>query len=148
MRTVAVETVDEFDIDSQGRARELRLQLPEYALWVSGDVLSLREACKNLVNNAFVHGQPPVTLTVSSEGDKVVLSVQDDGKGMEPGATLRAGERFVQSDDGGRVGSGIGLAIVHEVAIAHGGEMRFSLDPKHGFKVSMVLPGDDDATQE
>ena len=148
VRTVAIETVDEFDIDSQGRARELRLQLPEYPVWVRGDVLSLREACKNLVNNAFVHGQPPVTLTVSSEGDKVKLSIQDKGRGMKPGATMRAGERFVQSDDGARVGNGIGLAIVHEVAIAHNGELRFSSDLQHGCTVSMVLPGEDNATCE
>lgn len=148
VRTVAVETVDEFDIDSQGRARELRLQLPEYALWVRGDVLSLREACKNLVNNAFVHGQPPVTLSVSSEGNRVILSIQDKGRGMKPDATQRAGERFVQSDDGSRAGNGIGLAIVHEVAIAHEGELRFASDSQSGFTVSMVLPGDGNATRE
>ena len=147
VRTVAVETVDEFDIDSQGRAMELRLQLPEYAMWVRGDVLSLREACKNLVNNAFVHGQPPVTLAVSAEGDKIILSIHDRGTGMVPDAALREGRRFVQSRKAGRLGSGIGLAIVHEVARAHGGKLQFSNDEKFGFKVSMVLPGENDVAQ-
>ena len=149
VRTVAVETVDEFDIDSQGRAVELRLQLPEDAMWVRGDVLSLREACKNLVNNAFVHGQPPVTLAVSAESDKVVLSIQDCGAGMDTGTTAHEGERFVQSTKAGRgnSGSGIGLAIVHEVARAHGGRLHFSYEEPYGFKVSMVLPGEYDDAQ-
>lgn len=143
LRTVAMETADEFDIDSQGRARELRLQLPEFAVWVRGDVLSLREACKNLVNNAFVHGQPPVTLIVETVGDKVVLAIQDQGQGMPDQTELRAGERFVQADEtANRLGTGIGLAIVQEVLKAHGGKLLFSPADRQGFKVSMVFPGD------
>lgn len=142
IRTVAMETVDEFDIDSQGRARELRLELPECAVWVHGDVLSLREACKNLVNNAFVHGQPPVTLIVRAEGDQVVLAIRDCGKGMQRHTALRAGERFVQSAKAGRTSTGIGLAIVQEVVRAHDGKLRFSPDEQPGFEVSMVFPAD------
>ncbi len=143
LRTVAMETADEFDIDSQGRARELRLQLPEFAVWVRGDVLSLREACKNLVNNAFVHGQPPVTLIVETVGDKVVLAIQDQGQGVLDQTELRAGERFVQADEtSNRLGTGIGLAIVQEVLKAHGGKLLFSPADRQGFKVSMVFPGD------
>ncbi len=143
LRTVAMETADEFDIDSQGRARELRLQLPEFAVWVRGDVLSLREACKNLVNNAFVHGQPPVALIVETVGDKVVLAIQDQGPGLPDQPELRAGERFVQAEDtANRLGTGIGLAIVQEVLKAHGGKLLFSPADRQGFKVSMVFPGD------
>lgn len=143
LRTVAMETADEFDIDSQGRARELRLQLPEFAVWVRGDVLSLREACKNLVNNAFVHGQPPVTLIVETIGDKVVLAIQDQGQGMPLQTELRAGERFVQADEtSNRLGTGIGLAIVQEVLKAHDGKLLFSPADRQGLKVSMVFPGD------
>ncbi|WP_205737925.1 sensor histidine kinase [Granulosicoccus antarcticus] len=148
VRTVAIETVDEFDIDSQGRSRELRLQLPEHAVWVRGDVLSLREACKNLVNNAFAHGQPPVTLSVFAEQGKVILAVEDRGKGMDPQTTSRAGERFLQSEETGRSGSGIGLAIVHEVTRAHEGSLRYSVDEVQGFKVSMVLPGENNASKD
>ena len=147
VRTVAAETVDEFDIDSQGRARELHLALPEDALWVRGDALSLREACKNLVNNAFVHGQPPVTLAVAAEQGNVSLSIQDCGTGMGPDATRREGERFVQSGKASRLGSGIGLAIVYEVAKAHGGKLYFSHEKEQGFRVSMVLPGENDGAQ-
>ncbi|MGQ7845968.1 sensor histidine kinase [Granulosicoccus sp. 3-233] len=143
LRTVAMETADEFDIDSQGRARELRLQLPEFAVWVRGDALSLREACKNLVNNAFVHGQAPVTLTVEAVGDQVVLAIQDQGKGIPIQTELRAGERFVQADVATtRPGTGIGLAIVQEVLRAHDGKLRFSSDDSRGFRVSMVFPAD------
>lgn len=142
LRTVAMETADEFDIDSQGRARELRLELPEFAVWMRGDVLSLREACKNLVNNAFVHGEAPVTLIVTTQGDKVIVAIQDKGKGMQHQATLRAGERFLQSVESSTGGTGIGLAIVLEVAKAHSGNLRFSSGEEGGFRVSMVLPGE------
>ncbi len=143
LRTVAMDTADEFDIDSQGRARELRLQLPEFEAWVRGDALSLREACKNLVNNAFVHGQPPVTLTVEARGDKAILSIHDQGSGPSAPAGLRAGERFVHADEAVKhSGSGIGLAIVQEVVRAHQGELRFLPDEAQGFTVLMDFPRD------
>lgn len=141
LRTVAMETADEFDVDSQGRERELRLNLPEFEVWVRGDALSLREACKNLVNNAFVHGQPPVVLTVQTEGEHVALVIQDQGRGMDRDAELRTGKRFVQAGQRqGTAGTGIGLAIVQEVLRAHEGKLRFSYEEKHRFKVAMVLP--------
>ena len=56
LRTVAMRTVEESDPEFLVADADLRLDLPEDPVSCRGDALSLVEACKNLVNNAFRHG--------------------------------------------------------------------------------------------
>ena len=60
LRAVAIQVAEENDHELFGHRDDLRLDLPQEAVWIRGDALSLAEASKNLVNNAFRHGAPPV----------------------------------------------------------------------------------------
>ena len=89
---------------------------------VLGDRAALERALVNLVQNARLHGPANgiVDVTTARLGDRAVLSVSDEGDGLDSADAERAFERFWRSghDDSG---SGLGLAIVRATAERHGG---------------------------
>ena len=95
------------------------VDLPDEKVWVEGDLVSLREAVKNLLNNAVKHGASPVTVTVEKRGGYAAITVSDGGKGMSEEMAARIGERFT-SDGINPDSAGLGLSIVASVAAMHG----------------------------
>jgi two-component system, OmpR family, sensor kinase len=90
--------------------------------WVEGDERRLRRLAENLLENANRHARSVVRVRVAPDGERVALSVEDDGPGVPPGMRERIFERFVRADDDER-GSGLGLAICRAIARAHGGDV-------------------------
>ncbi|GIV96175.1 MAG: hypothetical protein KatS3mg057_0832 [Herpetosiphonaceae bacterium] len=68
--------------------------------------------------------------------DAVELLVGDTGPGVDPALREHIWERGIRGSDGG---SGLGLSIVREIALAHGGEARL-LDAGPGALFSLLLP--------
>ncbi len=89
---------------------------------VRGDRAALERALANLVENAHRHGPEGGKITVSATRDdgSAVLSVGDEGRGLQPYHAERAFERFWRGAGGGP-GSGLGLSIVRATAERHGG---------------------------
>jgi signal transduction histidine kinase len=103
-----------------------------------GDRAAITRAVANLVANAKLYGPQgqPVTVRVERSGDKVLMSVSDQGEGIPPELAEQASTRFWRGPgSAGREGSGLGLALVRATAERHGG--RLVID---GATVSMVLP--------
>jgi signal transduction histidine kinase len=90
--------------------------------WVEGDERRLRRLVENLLENAARHARTLVRVRVQPDGERVALSVEDDGPGVPPELRERIFERFVRADDDER-GSGLGLAICRAIARAHGGDV-------------------------
>jgi signal transduction histidine kinase len=90
--------------------------------WVEGDERRLRRLADNLLENANRHARTSVRVRVQPDGERVALSVEDDGPGVPPELRERIFERFVRADDDER-GSGLGLAICRAIARAHGGDV-------------------------
>lgn len=91
---------------------------------VTGSARQLGRVVRNLVANAGRHAHSRVTLGLSTTGDRVVLTVADDGSGVPPEDRERIFDRFTRLDEGrarDAGGSGLGLAIVREVVEVHGG---------------------------
>ena len=110
---------------------------------VEGQRDDLHRLALNLIENAFVHtpAGTPVTASVRTEGNDVVLEVADRGPGVPAEMRERAFERFVRLDgDGGGGGSGLGLAIVRAVAESHGGTVEIA--DGDGARFVVRLPGD------
>jgi signal transduction histidine kinase len=90
---------------------------------VAGDRPKLERLVRNLTDNAVRHARGLVVLSLGATDNRVVLAVEDDGRGVPLEDRERILERFVRLDearDRDSGGSGLGLAIVQELAAAHG----------------------------
>jgi signal transduction histidine kinase len=107
--------------------RAWKLEVAPEAASVHADPDALREALDALLENAVKYSEPqaPIELCASLEGAETVLEVRDGGTGIEPEALDRIFHRFGRADAArtrSPGGVGLGLAIVAEIARAHGGE--------------------------
>jgi len=91
---------------------------------LQADIISLREALSNLINNALVHGaRTALAVQVRASQSEAVVQVCDDGEGF----AVDAGRLTLPFEKGSNSkGSGLGLAIANEVAKAHDGALVFS----------------------
>jgi signal transduction histidine kinase len=110
---------------------------------VSGDEEAIARAVLNLVDNAARHADERVDVEVSSDGDRAVVAVRDDGPGFPPELLGQAVGRFVRGTNSGRGtenGAGLGLAIVDAIATAHGGALEIENTAEGGATVQLRLP--------
>jgi signal transduction histidine kinase len=110
---------------------------------VRGDEEAIARAVLNLVDNAARHAEEHVDVEVSTDGDRAVVAVRDDGPGFPPELLGQAVGRFVRGTNGGRGtenGAGLGLAIVDAIATAHGGVLEIENRAEGGAKVQLRLP--------
>ncbi|WP_420007723.1 sensor histidine kinase N-terminal domain-containing protein [Xanthomonas sacchari] len=108
---------------------------------VRGDALLLREAIKNLIDNACKYGGDgalQVALTCSARD--CVVTVADHGPGIAAAEAERVFERFVRGEGAAAGGAGLGLAIVKRVVEAHGGRIDLSNRVGGGLIASLHLP--------
>ena len=111
---------------------------------IEGDPGRLRQVVDNLLENARVH-TPSGTAThvaVARQDGAVVLTVADEGPGMDPEVATRAFERFYRGDPArarATGGVGLGLSIVAAIVQAHGGAVRV-IDGSPGTAVEVRLP--------
>ena len=82
-----------------------------------------------------------VFLSATIHGDRIILSVRDQGNGIPDFAAKKAFERFYsfRSEERGK-GNGLGLTFVHEVAELHQGKARISRLEEGGTEAAMELP--------
>jgi signal transduction histidine kinase len=93
---------------------------------VSGDREKLERLLRNLTENAARHARSTIALSLRETDGEVVLTVDDDGKGVGTDHRWRIFDRFVrleESRDRDSGGSGLGLAIVREIAGSHRGSV-------------------------
>jgi len=145
-----------FSVLSQHRLvisnREIKLKLDIAPIRIRADEGKLRLVLENLLSNAIkftpVRGAIAVRGQMDSKG--FVLEVADSGPGVAPEDRPRIFEAFYQGRrlQGGPVGgTGIGLSVVHECVIAHGGSIELNADSSLGgahFVVHLPLRRADD----
>lgn len=89
---------------------------------IEGDAVLLGELCANLLDNAikYAPAQGIVTVSLQREGSAALLSVEDNGPGIEESLIHQALAPFHRLATAGEVaGSGIGLALVNDIARLH-----------------------------
>ena len=104
-----------------------------------GEEQDLQEMLGNLLDNACKWASARVAVSVADTGSEIVVSIDDDGKGLPVAQREAVFERGVRADE--RVpGSGLGLAIVRELATLYGGDVRLAESALGGLHVELRLP--------
>jgi two-component system, OmpR family, phosphate regulon sensor histidine kinase PhoR len=130
--------------DEQGNVRrDILISSAADLPLIRGDRDQLTQILHNLVGNALKYGEPPITLSLSSEANRVRLSVADKGQGIAPEHLPRLTERFYRVDAGRNRavgGSGLGLSIVKHIVERHRGQLDIQSKLGAGTIVTVILP--------
>ncbi len=125
-----------------GPAPRVQLAVGVTAASVNGDALLLREAIKNLIDNALKYGGPgDLQVALTADRKCFVLTIADHGPGIAPADAERVFERFARGEGAAAGGAGLGLAIVKRVVDSHGGHIDLSNRPGGGLVATLTLPG-------
>jgi signal transduction histidine kinase len=93
----------------------------------------------NLLDNACQWASSRVLLETTIRGDRLVITVDDDGPGLEPSMRPVVLQRGVRADEAAP-GSGLGLAIVRDLAELYGGSISLDGAPQGGLRARLELP--------
>jgi NtrC-family two-component system sensor histidine kinase KinB len=108
--------------------------------WLQADQPQLDRVLDNLIDNAMRHTatEGQIRLQARRHGERVIISVEDNGEGIAYGQQGRIFEPFVQV---GRKkgGAGLGLALCKEIVQLHGGRMGVYSRPGQGTQFYMAL---------
>lgn len=100
---------------------------------------------RNLLDNACRHAKSQVAVSLTTEQEFVVLTVDDDGPGIPLADRDRVFDRFTRLDEGrsrDAGGMGIGLAMVRTIADRHGGSVTIGDAPLGGARFVVRLPAE------
>ena len=111
---------------------------------IRGDGFLLQQSLLNLLDNAIDFSPPgsTVDLTLDTDGGQVVFGVRDHGSGAPDYALAQLFDRFysLPRPATGKKSTGLGLALVREVARLHGGDAQFTNHPDGGGLATLSLP--------
>jgi two-component system OmpR family sensor kinase len=142
LATVVTAAVDAARVKAPDRAVTFAPRAP---VVVVGDANRLRQVVDNLLANAIAHTPEatPIDVVVDAEGPTAVLTVADQGPGIDPADRDHIFEPFHRADPSrarATGGVGLGLAIVSAIATAHGGTVGVDSDPGSGAPFWVRLP--------
>jgi two-component system sensor histidine kinase GlrK len=138
-----------FSVLSQHRLvltnKKIKLQLGISAINVIADEGKLKLVIENLLSNAIKFTPSGGTIHVGAgmQGNDLVIDVSDNGPGVHPDDGDRIFEAFYQGrrPQGGPVGgTGIGLSVVAECVLAHGGSVQLARSEQPGARFQVRLP--------
>lgn len=104
------------------------------------DAGKMEQALLNIVQNAVesISGEGTVTISCEREGkDCACIRIRDTGAGIPAGEERRIFDPFYTTK---KNGIGLGLAIAHEIILAHGGEIQVESEPGRGTTFEVLLP--------
>ncbi len=131
------------ELDPQITARGITWIKPNLIPVIVADRLSLTRALRNLIDNALKYGGPDlkkIAVEYREEGEFHILSVWDDGVPIGPELAGRIFEPFQRDPSSkGVAGSGLGMAIVKEVAERHGGKAWVDTACPKGARISLSI---------
>ena len=146
MTSLLEEVTREFSANAAAAGVGLELELAPEEMLVRGDVLYLKQAVSNLVDNAIKYNRPGgmVKILAQVEDSQLVLQVHDSGIGISQADQQRIFDRFYRVDKSrsrAQGGSGLGLAIVKNIVEGHGGtiSVQSALGEGSTFRIILLL---------
>lgn len=142
LRTVLERAMDDVRAEVASRGGSLDLTGP--GVRVDGDEVLLRQAfgnlCRNAVEACAEHGTVPaihVEVRVNREHRQVLVTIADNGPGVQPAARDRMFQPFFTTK---AKGTGLGLALVQKIIVIHNGRITPSHPERGGLRMEVALP--------
>ncbi len=107
-------------------------------IFFNGDRQDLQEIVGNLIDNACKWARSEVRVDVSADDQEIIISIEDDGVGLNPSKYEMAIKRGVKLDEI-TPGSGLGLSIVNDLVLLYGGSIGFDKSKLGGLAVLVHL---------
>lgn len=130
---------------AQKRGIDLKVELEGNEVFAAADEQLLYRALFNLVDNAIKYSPDDsrIWLRVRQVGANVQIAVTDEGPGIAADEQEQVFKRFYRVDRSrarSTGGSGLGLAMAREIALAHKGEIILHSEPGQGSTFTLVIP--------
>ncbi|MFT4149779.1 MAG: sensor histidine kinase KdpD [Paracoccaceae bacterium] len=128
------------------RGHPVAVAIPADMAPVQVDPVLIEQVLVNILDNACKYAGPgsPIRISAHQSRGRAVLTVEDDGPGLPPGAAAQVFDMFWRAEqgDGGQAGTGLGLAICKGIVEAHGGTIRAeAVHPDgRGTRIAIELP--------
>jgi signal transduction histidine kinase len=134
---IARDLIERFNSLARQTGHRIELSVHEPCR-IAGDATALREALRNLIENAVRHTPPgsEVHVTVGPAGSIVV---EDNGPGLPTATSEELLQPFRKGRESG-TGSGLGLAIVREAVELHRGTIEIGPSPRGGARFVLSIP--------
>lgn len=138
---IAIEQVERY----RSIADNDNIKLDAEPAMILGEEQLLSEIISNLIDNAIKYNKPGtnILVRVKNKNNGVLLSVEDDGIGIEPKHHARIFERFYRVDKShsrNTGGTGLGLSIVKNAAVLHNAKLGIESDIGKGCKIKIKFP--------
>jgi signal transduction histidine kinase len=141
----ASEEIDLLALAAEECSRYDDVNLEGTPIIVRGEARLLRRLLRNLLENAKRHGVPPTQVRVTRADGAAVVTVWDEGPGPPASEFERVFKPFYRSSSSRTgVGTGLGLALVRQIARRHGGDARCVTadDGRNRFIVTLTMSRD------
>jgi len=145
-RTIVDEAIEQVRPMFEARRQRLTVDIADPDASVMGDKARLVQVLANLLNNAakYTPEGRRIDIGAGSDGRQLLLSVRDEGIGMDAPLTAHVFDLFTQaqrSSDRSQGGLGLGLALVKHLVELHGGTVACSSPgPGQGSRFDVALP--------
>ncbi len=139
----AIETVR---TDAESKGITITVSTPDDAVFVQADPVRLEQIIWNLLNNSvkFTPSGGKIEVRMEADASQIVLTVRDNGPGVDSSFLPHIFEIFRQADSGtnrSQAGMGIGLAVVQQLVELHGGSVTaYSAGAGQGATFTIRLP--------
>lgn len=133
LSVVATNLYNEMQIPAQSKRIALTLDMQKYdEFMATADPTKIKQVFLNLVDNSIKYTPDggTINMTLGREGDNIVFAVTDSGMGISPETKEKLFEKFSRGE-GGKIntgGSGLGLYLAKQIAIAHKGDIDIESD--------------------
>lgn len=124
---------------------QLHYSIKGTSLKITADYLQMKQVLNNLVSNGikYSHTGKSVELTAVRKGDKIVISVMDQGQGIPADEIPHLFKPFITSSvrsTGGEKSTGLGLVITKKLVEQHGGTLTVESETGKGSVFTIMLP--------
>ena len=132
-------------VDAVAQSRSIELHCEQTSAWIAGDKSWLQQMVLNLLDNAlkYTNARGRIDVRVSRDGDTARINVRDTGVGLSPEDARQVFDRFFRADRARSStieGTGLGLSLVHWIAVQHHGAVTIESRLGEGSTFTVTLP--------